>query len=88
MQKDNPLFDDMAKLASGAAGAVLDMRREIQAMVADHLRGLMERMDLVERSEFERVKIMAEKAREENEALKARLDALEAAARATGKKSK
>ncbi len=77
MQKNNPFFDDMSKLASSAAGAMMDMRREVEQMVGDQLRQALGRMDLVSREELEVVKAMASKARAENEALKARIDALE-----------
>lgn len=73
MQKDSKLFEDMAKMASGAAGAFMDMRREIEATVTDKLERLISRDKFVTRDEFEVVKAMAQKAREENEALKAEL---------------
>lgn len=76
MQKDSRLFEDLAKFASGAAGAALDMKREIEASVTDRVERLMARGNFVTREEFEVVKAMAQKAREENEALKAELAAL------------
>lgn len=79
MQTDNRLFDDIARAASGALGALSGVRNEIEAQ----LRGIMDRwlksQDLVTREEFEVVKAMATRAREENEALAARVVALEAA---------
>jgi BMFP domain-containing protein YqiC len=76
MQKDSHFFEDLAKLTSGAAGAMLDMKREFEAMIADKLAGFMAQHQFVSRDEFEVVRDMAQKAREENEALKKELEAL------------
>lgn len=73
MQKDSKLFEDLARVTSGAAGAFMDMRREIESMVADKMERFFARERFVTREEFEVVKAMAQKAREENEALKAEL---------------
>jgi BMFP domain-containing protein YqiC len=79
MQTDNRLFDDIARAASGALGALSGVRSEIESQ----LRGFMERwlksQDLVTREEFEVAREMAARARAENEALAARVAALEAA---------
>lgn len=75
MQKDSRLFEDLAKLASGAAGAAMDMRREMESLVGDTLERLISRGRFVTREEFEVVRDMAQKAREENAALKAELAA-------------
>jgi len=77
MQTNNRLFDDLARVANGAAGAFAGLRGEMEAMVKARLERVLAGMDLVTREEFEVVRLMAVKAREENEALKARLDALE-----------
>lgn len=77
MQKDSRLFEDLAKMASGAAGTVMDMRREFEAMVADKIERLVSHGRFVTREEFEVVKAMAEKARAENEALKTELAKLQ-----------
>jgi BMFP domain-containing protein YqiC len=78
MQTDNRFFDDIARAANGALGALSGMRNEVEAQ----LRGFMERwlksQDLVTREEFEVVKEMAARARAENEALAAKVAALEA----------
>jgi BMFP domain-containing protein YqiC len=84
--QQNPFFDDLGKMASGAAGAMMDMRREMEQMGAQQIKQLLAKMDLVTREEFEVVKAMAEKARTENEALSARLDALESAKKPAAKK--
>ena len=78
MQTQNPLFDQMAKLMSEAAGAADGVRREAETVMKGQLQKLLSDMDLVVRDEFEAVKAMAAAAREENESLKARLAALEA----------
>jgi hypothetical protein len=77
MQSNNRMFEDAAKLAGGALGALSGVRREIEALVQQKLDRLLARMDLVTRDEFETVRAMAVAAREENEKLSARLDALE-----------
>ena len=77
MQKENPFFDDLSKLASSAAGAMMDMRRELEQMVAEQCKQLMHHANLVTQEEFDVVKSMAEKARLENEELKSRIEALE-----------
>ncbi len=77
MQTDNPFIDDIAKLASGAAGTLHGMRQEIEAAVKARIERLAGEMDLVPREEFEVVRAMAQKAREENEALTQRIAALE-----------
>jgi len=80
MQTNNRLFDDLARVANGAAGAFAGLRGEMEAMVKARLERVLAGMDLVTREEFEVVRLMAVKAREENDALKARIDALEEAA--------
>ena len=77
MQSQNKLFDDFVKMMNGAAGTIAGMTREAQAAVQDRVRDWIGGLDLVSREEFEAVKAMAIAAREENEALKGRLDALE-----------
>jgi BMFP domain-containing protein YqiC len=79
-QYDNRLLDDVAKLFTSAAGAAQGLRQEIEAIVKGQAERLIADLDLVSRDEFDAVQAMAARAREENEALKARLDALEASA--------
>jgi len=76
MQKDSKLFEDIAKMASGAAGAAMDMRRELETMMSDKLERLITRGKFVTREEFDVVRDMAQKARAENEALKVELEKL------------
>lgn len=77
MQSNNPILDDMARVATSALGALQGLRQELEQM----LRGEMERslaaMNLVPRDEFDAVKAMAAAARLENEALAKRLAACE-----------
>jgi len=76
MQTRNPIFDQMAQMMTEAAGAADGVRREAETVFRGQLQKLLSDMDLVTREEFEAVREMAVKAREENESLKARLDAM------------
>lgn len=76
-QTSGPFFDELAKLMTDAAGAAQSMRREFETIMRAQGERIMREFDLVQREEFEAVKAMAEKAREENEQLKARIVALE-----------
>ena len=77
-------FDELAKLMTNAAGAAQGVRREVDTLVQSQMERVLNNMELVKREEFEAVKAMAAKAREENEALQARLAALEAKLGAAG----
>ena len=77
MQSENRLFDDFVKFVNGAAGTVAGMGREAQSGARDRAREWIGGLDFVSREEFEAVKAMAVAARDEADALKARLDALE-----------
>jgi BMFP domain-containing protein YqiC len=85
MQVDNRLLDDLARMASGAAGALSGVRGELEARMKQQFERILADMDVVPRDEFEAVKAMAAKARLEQEALEKRVAALEAAL--AGKKS-
>jgi len=78
-QTTNRLFDDFARLMTDAAGAAQSVRQEFETLARAQMERTFRELDLVQREEFEAVKEMAQKAREENEALKARIDRLEAA---------
>jgi len=78
MQSENRLLSDLAKLANSAAGTFAGMTREAREAARERLRETLEGMDFVRREEFETVRLMAQKAREENEALKQRIAELEA----------
>jgi len=77
MQTSNRLFDDLAKVANGAASTLVGLKSEIETLVRQQLQRLLADMDLVSRDEFEAVKAMAAKARTEQERLEARLAELE-----------
>lgn len=77
-QTSNRIFDDLAKMMTDAAGAAEGMKREVETVMKGQAERFLNSMDIVKREEFEVVKAMAQKAREENEALKARLAELEA----------
>ena len=85
MQGQNRFFDDIARVAAGAAGAISGVRGEIEARLRDQLERVLAGMDLVSRDEFEAVKAMVAKAREEQELLLRRVDELEARLAAAGK---
>jgi BMFP domain-containing protein YqiC len=77
MQSENRFFDDLAKLVNGAAGTIAGVGREVESNARERAKEWIGGMNFVSREEFDAVKAMAAAAREENEALKARLDALE-----------
>jgi BMFP domain-containing protein YqiC len=78
-QINNRFLDELAKLMTDAAGAAQGVRRDFETMLKAQGERLLRDMDVVQREEFEAVKEMASKAREENEQLAARVAALEAA---------
>jgi BMFP domain-containing protein YqiC len=78
MQTQYRFFDDLARLANGAAGTLAGARNEVETLVKQRLEATLADLDVVPREDFEVVRDMARAAREENEALKKRLDALEA----------
>jgi BMFP domain-containing protein YqiC len=77
-QTSNRFLDELSKLLTDAAGAAQGMRREFETMVKSQGERILRDMDVVQREEFEAVKEMAVKAREENEALAQRVALLEA----------
>ncbi|MEM0898754.1 MAG: accessory factor UbiK family protein [Pseudomonadota bacterium] len=74
----NKILDDFAKLMTDAAGAAQGLTQEAQNVFQAQAEKFLSTMDLVQREEFDAVKEMAAKALDENEALKARLEELEA----------
>jgi BMFP domain-containing protein YqiC len=84
MNGSSRLLDDLGRLMTDAAGVASGVRREVDSVVKSQIERLLRDVDVVTREEFEAVREMAILAREENEALKARIAALEAAG-ATGK---
>jgi BMFP domain-containing protein YqiC len=83
MQSENRFFDDLAKVANGALGSLAGLGNEIENRVRDQAEKVLARMDVVRREEFDAVKAMAAKARENQEALETRVAALEAELAAT-----
>ncbi len=79
MQSQNRLFDDFVKVMNGAAGTIAGMTREAQSAMQERMREWIGGLDLVNREEFEAAKALAVAAREESQALKLRVEALEAA---------
>jgi BMFP domain-containing protein YqiC len=86
MQPSNLIFDDLARVASGALNAVGGVREEFEARIKEQFQRRLGDMDLVTREEFEVVREMAQKAREENEVLAAKIKTLEAALKTPAKK--
>jgi BMFP domain-containing protein YqiC len=78
VQTTGRLYDEFARLMNDASGVAQGMRREFDSVLRSQAERLLRDMDVVQREEFEAVKEMARLAREENEALKARVAALEA----------
>ncbi len=79
MQTRSTLFDDLSQLMTNAAGVAQGMRDEAQTLMRSRVERFLADSQLVTREEFEVVRDMAQKAREENEGLSARIAALEAA---------
>jgi BMFP domain-containing protein YqiC len=77
-QTSNRFFDEIGRLMNDAAGAAQGVKREVDTVVRNQAEKILRDLDIVKREEFEAVKDMARLAREENEALKARIAALEA----------
>ncbi|MFT3689079.1 accessory factor UbiK family protein [Paenirhodobacter sp.] len=77
MTAPNKFFDEMSKLMTNAMGVAQGARTEAETAMKGWMDRWLAERDFVTREEFDAVKAMAQKAREENEALKARLDALE-----------
>jgi BMFP domain-containing protein YqiC len=78
MNNRSTIVDEFARLVTDAAGLASGMRREVDTVVRTQLERLLASMDAVNREEFEAVKDMAARARDENERLAARLAELEA----------
>ncbi|MCT2558403.1 accessory factor UbiK family protein [Tsuneonella sp. YG55] len=78
MQSENPLVADLVKLANAAAGTFAGMTREARDGARERMREAFGGLDFVSREEFDAVRDMAARAREDSEQLAARLDALEA----------
>jgi BMFP domain-containing protein YqiC len=84
MQSENPFIADFVKLMNSAAGTLAGVGREARDSARERFKEFMGDMDFVSREEFDAVKDMAARAREEAETLKKRLDALETRLNAQG----
>src|SRR5262245_36942413 len=82
-QTTGRFYDEIARLMNDAAGVAQGVRREFDTLVRTQAERILRDLDVVKREEFEAVKEMARLAREENEALKARIEALESKGRKT-----
>lgn len=84
MQSENPIIADFVKLANSAAGTLAGMTREARDGARDRMKEALGGLDFVTREEFDTVKQMAAKAREQSAALEARVAALEALVASNG----
>jgi BMFP domain-containing protein YqiC len=78
-QTTGRFFDEIGKLITDAAGVAEGVRKEVETIVRAQAERILHDLDIVQREEFEAVKAMAQKAREENDRLKERIVELEAA---------
>jgi BMFP domain-containing protein YqiC len=86
MATENRMFGDFARVASGALGTLTGLREEIETRIREQVERMIGRMNLVRREEFDAVQAMAAKARMTQEALEARVAALEARLATAGDK--
>ena len=85
VQTTNRFFDEMAKLMNDAAGVASGVRKEVETIFQAQAERILRNLDVVTREEFEAIKEMAAKARDENERLSARIAELEKKMRAAPK---
>jgi BMFP domain-containing protein YqiC len=83
-QTTGRLFDEIAKLMTDAAGAVQGARGEVDAAIRSKLEQFMRELDIVQREEFDALKAMVLKLREDNQELRQRLDELESSGKTPG----
>ncbi len=87
-QTSNRIMDEFAKLMNDAAGAAQGVKREVETAVRSQMERFLGDMDVVQREEFEAVREMAVKAREENDTLRKKVEALEAQLAGAGPKAR
>ena len=75
---NSPIFNDVSRLMSDAAGLAGGVRREVETVIKTQIERMLSTMNVVTREEFEAVRDMAALAREENERLEKRIADLEA----------
>ena len=85
-QTQNKILEELSRFFTNAAGAAQGVRSEVETVIRSQAERLIADMDLVQREEFEAVQDMARLAREENEALKKRIEALEKGTKPAAKK--
>ena len=78
MQTRNKVFDDLSQLMTNAMGVAQGAKDEASTAMSGMVDRWLADRDFVTREEFDAVRVMAQKAREENAALLARIEALEA----------
>jgi BMFP domain-containing protein YqiC len=78
MESRNRLFDDMAKVAGGAAGTLSGLKSEFESRIRQMVDDLVGKLDLVTREDLDTALALAAKAREEQESLARRVSELEA----------
>ncbi len=78
MQVDSKILDDLARVASGAVGALSGLRSEVEAQLRQQLERVLAQLEVVTRDEFEAVREMAAEARNRQEAMAGQVSALEA----------
>ena len=83
-QTTGRFFDELGKLITDAAGAAQGVRKEIESVVRSQAENILRELDIVQREEFEAVKAMAQKAREENDAAEAACCSARRGARGVG----
>lgn len=88
MQQNNKIFDDISKMMTNAMGVAQGAKDEAETAMKSWIDRWLADRDFVTREEFDAVRTMAQKAREENAALSARIDALEASAKPARKSAK
>ncbi len=88
MRQTSQFFDDLARVATGAVGAMSGLREHIRDEVKTHINRFIVEMDFVPREDFEVVEAMAKEARAQNKKLEARVAALEKLAKPQAKKQK
>lgn len=76
-QNSSRFFDEIAKMMSNASGVAQGFRREIDTLVQAQVERVLNNLNVVKREEFDVIRDMAEKAREENEKLASRIAELE-----------
>lgn len=77
MQNNNKILDDLARMASGAAGSLMDVKREVEQAIAYRLEKHIQNMELASREELDAAQAMIRALRQEQEALKKRIETLE-----------